>query len=88
MNRKILAGLAVADQGTRLLLRLVPGNLPPQLVDLLPVVKPSGAKLIKVSFESPTPEGKDKPADRVSRPHRMSLRLENALEGWKIRCYY
>lgn len=28
------------------------GNLPPQLVDLLP-----GARLIKVSFESPTPEG-------------------------------
>ena len=36
---------------------IVPGNLPPQLMDLLPVVKPSGTKLIKISFESPTPEG-------------------------------
>ena len=31
---------------------IVPGNLPPQLVDLLPY-----SKLIKISFESPTPEG-------------------------------
>ena len=36
---------------------IVPGNLPPQLVDLLPPAKPGGAKLIKVSFESPTPDG-------------------------------
>jgi superfamily II DNA or RNA helicase len=36
---------------------IVPGNLPPQLVDLLPPAKPSGAKVIKISFESPTPEG-------------------------------
>jgi len=36
---------------------IVPGNLPPQLVDLLPAVKPGGAKVIKISFESPTPEG-------------------------------
>ena len=32
---------------------IVPGNLPPQLVDLLP----KSPKLIKISFESPTPEG-------------------------------
>lgn len=31
---------------------IVSGNLPPQLVDLLP-----SGKLIKISFESPTPEG-------------------------------
>jgi superfamily II DNA or RNA helicase len=37
---------------------IVPGNLPPALVDLLPVGKlPRAAKPIKVSFESPTPEG-------------------------------
>ena len=31
---------------------IVTGNLPPQLVDLLP-----GGRLVKVSFQSPTPEG-------------------------------
>ncbi len=36
---------------------IVPGNLPPQLVDLLPAAQTTGAKLIKISFESPTPEG-------------------------------
>jgi superfamily II DNA or RNA helicase len=36
---------------------IVPGNLPPALVDLLPVGKLTAAKPIKVSFESPTPEG-------------------------------
>jgi hypothetical protein len=41
---------------------IVPGNLPPQLVDLLPMIgsgnaKPGGSKVIKISFESPTPEG-------------------------------
>jgi superfamily II DNA or RNA helicase len=36
---------------------IVPGNLPPQLVDLLPAPKTGVTKLIKISFESPTPEG-------------------------------
>jgi superfamily II DNA or RNA helicase len=41
---------------------IVPGNLPQQLIDLLrwpghPPPKSTGTKLIKVSFESPTPEG-------------------------------
>ena len=36
---------------------IVPGNLPPQLLDLLPAGKLTAAKPIKVSFESPTPEG-------------------------------
>lgn len=36
---------------------IVPGNLPPPLLDLLPVGKLAAAKPIKVSFESPTPEG-------------------------------
>jgi len=34
-----------------------PGNLPPALVDLLPIGKLTAAKTIRVSFESPTPEG-------------------------------
>ena len=36
---------------------IVPGNLPPPLVDLLPDVNRTAAKPIKVSFVSPTPEG-------------------------------
>jgi superfamily II DNA or RNA helicase len=36
---------------------IVPGNLPPQLADLLPVGKLTAGKRIKVSFVSPTPEG-------------------------------
>jgi superfamily II DNA or RNA helicase len=36
---------------------IVPGNLPPPLLDLLRVGKLAAAKPIKVSFESPTPEG-------------------------------
>jgi hypothetical protein len=37
---------------------ILPGNLPPQLLDLLPVGKHAAAKKpIKVSFVSPTPEG-------------------------------
>jgi len=36
---------------------IVPANLPPQLLDLLPAAKLSATKPIKVSFVSPTPEG-------------------------------
>ncbi len=38
---------------------IVPGNLPPQLVDLLPEPKSAGpgTKVVRISFESPTPEG-------------------------------
>lgn len=36
---------------------IIPGNLPEQLADLLPAPKTTGTKLIKISFESPTPEG-------------------------------
>lgn len=36
---------------------IVPGNLPPPLLDLLPASKSAAGKPIRVSFESPTPEG-------------------------------
>jgi hypothetical protein len=36
---------------------IVVGNLPPQLIDLLPIGKLNATKTIKVSFVSPTPDG-------------------------------
>ncbi len=56
---------------------IVSGNLPPQLVDLLPA-----GKLIKISFESPTPEG----YHYLGRNHRFveqlcQLVMANTLAG-------
>lgn len=50
-----LLGVQVIKEGKGF--GIVPGNLPPPLVDLLPVGKLPPGKPIKVSFVSPTPEG-------------------------------